>query len=599
MKIIKTKSEKLIEELEFIVCIIGPIMRMVSLFHLPATLALLRVISGLPHYSFDGMLMNITKVINREGSRWFVVAWNTEKKQLFKYPFREDDTNVHTPYCLFEHGMASDKEADSYPTGPRLDYFGAPEGYSRRPIRALRDRTVALGIIVRNQKVHYSMQNMCILDAFNSTLVTWRLRDQRRLDKTQYVFVDREDLDEHGNFKKITPIDWVEYRDSDRDHFPHIGEDMRLIKLQSDPSRIFANWCLNREENGIKFVTFHFGEMHYPGIHLDGSGVVDGVKKVTESLYVEFPGHKINMYHEMTPRSEKNWPMFEYVNESWASSHSPSEGRGEGEGEGEDGGGQRRRQLRGNSRAYEVPKKEEFWHYHRDVGRGLTGGGNLLFVHSIQPLRVVGPGILPQHVAKYNLTGDTSAQSVSMSLITNFCWNFGRLRGGTSPQLVTLPVGYRSYGGIYNPTHPNSGGGYVGDGKVQEYLAFFHSNVNMAQHKVMTYMLGAYTFTRDPPFRITAMSKYPIVSPDWMDSFTYKHTDIVVFPMTFEHDEKFVNVSYGWDEGEGYILTLDKKILFDSLRPTTTTVLGSVDVDLWREQRRPRYDSYEYRYVLH
>ena len=367
---------------------------------------------------------------------------------------------------------------------------------------------------------------------------------------------------------------------------------MRLIKLQSDPSRVFANWCLNREENGIKFVSFHFGELHYPGIHLDGSGKVDGVKKVTESLYVEYPGHKINMYHEMTPRSEKNWPMFEYVNQSWTASFSRNgdkSARRERE---------RLRQLRGNPRAYEVPKKKEFWQYHRDVGQGRTGGGNLLFVHSIQPLRIVGPGILPQHMAKYNLTGDTSAQSVSMSLIVNYCWNFGRLRGGTSPQLVTLPFGYRSYGGMYNPNHPNSHSGYVGDGEVKEYLAFFHSNVYMAQHKVMTYTLGAYTFTRDPPFRVTAMSKYPIVSPDWMESFTYKHTDIVVFPMTFEHDEKYVNISYGWDEGDGYILTLDKQILFQSLRPTATTILGSVDLDMWRDHKRPIYESYEYRSVL-
>ena len=91
------------------------------------------------------------------------------------------------------------------------------------------------------------------------------------------------------------------------------------------------------------------------------------------------------------------------------------------------------------------------------------------------------------------------------------------------------------------------------------------------------------------------MSEYPIVSPDWMESFTYKHTDIVVFPMTFEHDEKYVNISYGWDEGEGYILTLDKQILFKSLRPTTTTILGSVDLSLWNDQKRPNYNSYEYR----
>ena len=91
---------------------------------------------------------------------------------------------------------------------------------------------------------------MCVLDAWNSTLVTWRLRDQRRLDKTQYVWVNRDELDEHGNWRRTTPIDWFEYRDSKGNHFPHIGEDMRLMKLQSDPSRIFANWCLNGKRTG-------------------------------------------------------------------------------------------------------------------------------------------------------------------------------------------------------------------------------------------------------------------------------------------------------------------------------------------------------------
>ena len=113
--------------------------------------------------------------------------------------------------------------------------------------------------------------------------------------------------------------------------------------------------------------------------------------------------------------------------------------------------------------------------------------------------------------------------------------------GGTPPQLVDLPPGYISYGGFYRgsdqpPPDPQP---------QREYLAFFHGVVHMAQHLVMTYTLGAYTLTAEPPFRITAMSEWPIVSPDWMDSFTYKHTDIVVFPMTYEHDDRHINVTAG------------------------------------------------------
>jgi hypothetical protein len=534
-------------------------------------------------YSFKGVVMNITKLINREGTHWFALAWDAKSSRMMKYPFHEDDTNTVQPYCLFPRGLISDIEADKYPTGPTIDYFGAPSSYSKIPIRALKDKTVAMGIIVRNKKVEYSSQNMCVLDAFNATLVSWRLRDARRLDKTQYVFVNRDSFDEHKDWKRITAIDWVEYRDHAGTHFPHIGEDMRLIKLQSDPSRIFVNWCLNREENGLKFVTFHFAELHYPGLRADGS--MKSVMKNSDSLYVKWPGHKVNMYHEVTPRSEKNWPMFEYVNTtSPHRSRATTAAAGAAEDE--------------ENVLYEgmSEKDRKFWHDHLTIGHGDTGGGNLLFIHSLQPLRIVTPTVLPHHRANYNITGDTSAQSVSMSVVTNFCWNYGKLRGGTSPQLVDLPPGYTSYGGLYQPEMEVKNGGTVPvpPQPQKEYLGFFHSNVHMAQHLVMTYNLGAYTFTAEPPFRITAMSALPIVSPDWMESFTYKHTDIVVFPMSFEHDVKYVNVSYGWDESDGYVLTLDKKILFDSLRPTHTDILGKVDEPMWHSAGRPDPATWEY-----
>lgn len=161
------------------------------------------------------------------------------------------------------------------------------------------------------------------------------------------------------------------------------------------------------------------------------------------------------------------------------------------------------------------------------------------------------------------------------------------------PQLVDLPPGYISYGGSFNPQmkredHP------IPPQPKQEYLAFFHGVVHMAQHLVMTYVLGAYTFTAEPPFKVTAMSAWPIVSPDWMESFTYKHTDVVVFPMTFEHDALHINLTYGWDESDGYILTLDKKVLFDSLRPTNSRSLGSADLGTWSKEHRPDPATFEY-----
>ena len=92
------------------------------------------------------------------------------------------------------------------------------------------------------------------------------------------------------------------------------------------------------------------------------------------------------MSHEYTPKHEKNWPMFEY-------------------------------------------------------------NGTLLFITSIQPLRVIVPVPHPNE-ALYQKTGINFGHTVSFSGATDYCWNFGTARGGT-PALR------------------------VGD----EYLAFFHSNV--------------------------------------------------------------------------------------------------------------------------
>ena len=128
-----------------------------------------------PGYSFNGVVMNITKLIKRENVKWFALAYDDKTHVLTKYPFHDDDENILTPYCLFDREIMSDIEADKIPTGHVLDYSGPPSAYSKTPIRALKDRTVKMGIIVC-KKVHYSFQNMCILDAWNSTLITWRLR---------------------------------------------------------------------------------------------------------------------------------------------------------------------------------------------------------------------------------------------------------------------------------------------------------------------------------------------------------------------------------------------------------------------------------------
>jgi predicted GH43/DUF377 family glycosyl hydrolase len=130
----------------------------------------------------------------------------------------------------------------------------------------------------------------------------------------------------------------------------------------------------------------------------------------------------------------------------------------------------------------------------------------------------------------------------------NISWNWGELRGGTPALLV--------------------------DGK---YLSFFHSskyiqsNYSMGK-KMQHYFMGAYMFERNPPFNITHISPNPLVCDDFYSGEYYKaetHRPLrVVFPMGFVFDDNYIWISYGRQDHECWIVTIDKKKLLKSLIPT-------------------------------
>ena len=106
-----------------------------------------------------------------------------------------------------------------------------------------------------------------------------------------------------------------------------------------------------------------------------------------------------------------------------------------------------------------------------------------------------------------------------------------------------------------------------------------------------TYFIGAYTFSSEPPFRMLRMSKRPIV-PDFPEGFVYPDIDYVPYPMSVSLDDKYVNVSMGWQETEGWILTLDRKLLFAGLRNVTSVVLGETLEKDW--SMGIPHESFEY-----
>jgi predicted GH43/DUF377 family glycosyl hydrolase len=160
---------------------------------------------------------------------------------------------------------------------------------------------------------------------------------------------------------------------------------------------------------------------------------------------------------------------------------------------------------------------------------------NLLLAYSILPHRIFYP----------LLDGSGVCQTVACTK-SAISWDWGILRGGT-PALI----------------------------EGEEYLAFFHSSIDMATvhsdgKKMAHYFMGAYQFSRDPPFSITKISPEPIIGKNFYNGTKYKpywKPVRCVFPCGYVSDEKYIWVTYGRDDHETWIVKLDKDKLLQSLVP--------------------------------
>ena len=141
--------------------------------------------------------------------------------------------------------------------------------------------------------------------------------------------------------------------------------------------------------------------------------------------------------------------------------------------------------------------------------------------------------------------GTCSCQLIAESKPT-VNWDWGVLRGG-SPALI------------------------VGD----EYLAFFHSSINFPSvysngKKTLHYVMGVYTFSREPPYNLTRISPEPIVGKNFYhgrNDYTLWKPLHVVFPGGYIYDDRYIWVVYGRQDHEVWVAKLDKTMLLDSLVP--------------------------------
>lgn len=125
----------------------------------------------------------------------------------------------------------------------------------------------------------------------------------------------------------------------------------------------------------------------------------------------------------------------------------------------------------------------------------------------------------------------------------NWHWEWGHLRGGTPAILVD-----------------------------DEYLAFFHSSIVIGSPAtngvpMHHYFMGAYTFSAEPPFEITAISLTPIIADGFYTQSSYSKR--VIFPGGFVVRDRYLYLAYGKDDQEIWIATINRKKLNKSLVPVS------------------------------
>ncbi|NGX34706.1 MAG: hypothetical protein K1060chlam1_01059 [Candidatus Anoxychlamydiales bacterium] len=116
---------------------------------------------------------------------------------------------------------------------------------------------------------------------------------------------------------------------------------------------------------------------------------------------------------------------------------------------------------------------------------------------------------------------------------SRFFWKWGTPRGGTPAKKVD-----------------------------DEYLAFFHSSFGKSK-KNKTYVMGAYTFEAKAPYRVTKVSKFPIILRNFKNTRVYFPTGFVIKK---ENNKDMIYLSYGENDKTSKIAVIDKEKLFENMK---------------------------------
>jgi len=143
--------------------------------------------------------------------------------------------------------------------------------------------------------------------------------------------------------------------------------------------------------------------------------------------------------------------------------------------------------------------------------------------------------------------GEMVAFHESTTEMSDYYWPYGDVRGGTNAVFL-----------------PDKG----------VYLAFLHSAGHIPGLFMKTYVMGAYTFSAEPPFRVLSMSPYPIMPHRFYDGpwhpIKNRQIDYCIFPMSLMVEKDDVLLSFGYQDQRGYLAKIKLQKLLDTLVPVTT-----------------------------
>ena len=117
----------------------------------------------------------------------------------------------------------------------------------------------------------------------------------------------------------------------------------------------------------------------------------------------------------------------------------------------------------------------------------------------------------------------------------NWNWHLGEIRGGTPAYLVD-----------------------------DTFLTFFHSCFPAETSKGRAYVMGAYTFDKDPPFSPRTMTLRPLGD---MTDYTQDNSPKVAFPGGMVVQDHLIHVAWGKADKQIFITTFDREKLLASMEP--------------------------------